>query len=52
VIFGRTGPLNEMLLTMGLISKPYQFMGSELAVVVAMAHVMLPYMVLPMSLCS
>lgn len=47
VIFGRTGPLNEMLLTMGLISKPYQFIGSELAVVVAMAHVMLPYMVLP-----
>lgn len=47
IIFGRTGILNDMLMFLGITSSPYQFIGSEIAVVGAMAHVMLPYMVLP-----
>jgi putative spermidine/putrescine transport system permease protein len=43
---GETGLINQALLQLGLISSPLQFMFTETGVVVALAHVLMPFMVL------
>lgn len=47
VILQRNGLLNSMLKSAGLISEPLPLLYNELSVVIAMTHVLLPYMILP-----
>jgi len=47
VILGRNGILNRTLLEWDLISSPIPFLNSQLAVIIGMVHVMLPFMILP-----
>jgi ABC-type spermidine/putrescine transport system permease subunit I len=48
VMLQGTGLLNRMLLTLGIISNPIQFLENEFGVVVGMVHVLLPFMILPL----
>jgi mannopine transport system permease protein len=48
VLLQRNGVLNEMLSALGLVAAPVQFLYTEGAVVLAMSHVLLPFMVLPL----
>lgn len=43
---GSTGVANQALLNLGIISAPIQFMFTEWGVIVALTHVLLPYMIL------
>lgn len=47
IILQRNGLLNSMLKSAGLISEPLPLLYNELSVVIAMTHVLLPYMILP-----
>ena len=46
VFGGNSGLLNKALISIGLISAPLPFMFTETGMVVALAHVLMPYMVL------
>lgn len=46
VILGRQGILNNMLLNFGLIDTPLAFIGTNTAVIFALAYYLLPYMIL------
>lgn len=48
VVLQYRGVLNDLLLTLGLIDQPLRFMYSKGAVITVMAHVLLPYVVLPL----
>jgi mannopine transport system permease protein len=48
VLLQRNGVLNEILFGLGVINAPMQFLRTEGAVVLAMSHVLLPFMVLPL----
>lgn len=43
---GETGIVNKALMTVGLIARPLPFMFTETGVVVALSHVLMPFMVL------
>ena len=43
---GSNGVVNKLLMSIGLIRSPLQFMFTETGMVVALAHVMMPFMVL------
>ena len=43
---GKSGLINAVLLSLGLISAPLPFMFTETGIVVALTHVLMPYMVL------
>jgi len=43
---GRTGIVNAALMSLGVISSPIPFMFTETGIVVALAHVLMPFMVL------
>jgi putative spermidine/putrescine transport system permease protein len=43
---GETGIVNKALMTMGVIARPLPFMFTETGVVVALSHVLMPFMVL------
>ncbi len=43
---GETGIVNKALMTLGLIARPLPFMFTETGVVVALSHVLMPFMVL------
>jgi putative spermidine/putrescine transport system permease protein len=47
VLLGRRGIINDFLVATGLIERPLQLLNTRLAVCVAMVHVLLPFMVLP-----
>ena len=47
MLLQRTGVINTALGDLGLISQPLQLIYTEGAVIVAMTHVLLPYMILP-----
>ncbi|MGJ4941979.1 ABC transporter permease [Bradyrhizobium sp. HKCCYLS1011] len=47
VLLQRTGIVNSALLSWGLIDQPLRLIYTEGAVIVAMTHVLLPYMILP-----
>ena len=49
VLLGRKGLVNEMLLASGLIEAPLKLLNTSLAVHVAMIHILLPYMILPIA---
>ncbi|RBN23944.1 ABC transporter permease, partial [Klebsiella pneumoniae] len=46
IVLGNSGFLNSLLLALGVISKPIQFMFTQTGVVVALVHVTMPIMVL------
>jgi putative spermidine/putrescine transport system permease protein len=47
-LLARHGPINQTLLTLGLFATPREFLFTRFAVVVAMLHILLPYMILPL----
>ncbi len=47
VLLGRRGLINNFLIAAGLIDRPVQLLNTRFAVCVAMVHVLLPFMVLP-----
>lgn len=48
VILGDSGLINNLLLSIGLISSPLSLIYSRLAVYIGMVHIMLPVMILPL----
>lgn len=48
VLLQTNGVLNQLLLRLGIIAKPIHLLYTEGAVVLAMSHVLLPFMVLPL----
>ncbi|MGX9965496.1 ABC transporter permease [Roseomonas sp. F4] len=48
VLLQREGPVNAALLGMGLLDAPAQIIGTRIAVVLALVHVLLPFAILPM----
>jgi len=49
VLLGRRGVFNEALLAAGIIDHPLRLLNGPLAVQVAMIHILLPYMILPIA---
>jgi ABC-type spermidine/putrescine transport system permease subunit I len=49
VLLGRRGLLNEMLLAGGIIDHPLRILNTSIAVHIAMIHILLPYMILPIA---
>jgi mannopine transport system permease protein len=47
VLLQRTGVANSLLLKLGIIAEPLRLIYTEGAVIMAMTHVLLPYMILP-----
>jgi putative spermidine/putrescine transport system permease protein len=47
VLLGNEGLVNALLLRVGLVGSPLALMGNWTGVVIALTHVLLPYMVLP-----
>jgi putative spermidine/putrescine transport system permease protein len=48
VLLQREGILNNLLISLGLLSEPVRMIFNRFAVYVAMVHVLLPFMVLPL----
>ena len=48
VLVQRRGILNEAMLALGLIDRPLRLIGSDAVVQIAMVHLMLPFMILPL----
>jgi ABC-type spermidine/putrescine transport system permease subunit I len=48
VILGRQGPLNDLLLWLGLIERPLPLLFNAVAVYIGTTHIMLPFMILPL----
>lgn len=46
IIFSRFGPINALLLKLGILEVPYNFLGTGFAVVIALVHGFMPFMVL------
>ncbi|MEA2774470.1 MAG: putative spermidine/putrescine transport system permease protein [Acetobacteraceae bacterium] len=49
VLLGRRGLLNEALLASGVIDHPLRILNTSIAVHIAMIHILLPYMILPIA---
>jgi ABC-type spermidine/putrescine transport system permease subunit I len=47
VLLGRNGIINRMLIDTGVVDQPLPMLNSKMAVILGMAHVMLPFMILP-----
>ncbi len=48
VVLQREGPINEALLALGIVDEPVQLVFNRIGVYIAMTHVLLPFMVLPL----
>lgn len=48
VLLGRQGIVNQLLLWIGLIDEPMRLLNTTFAVYVAMVHILLPFMILPL----
>ena len=48
VLFGSEGMVNSALVALGVVHRPLQILNSEVAVVIALVHILLPYMVFPL----
>ncbi|MGY0834463.1 ABC transporter permease [Azospirillum argentinense] len=46
LLFGSTGIINTALMAVGLIATPIEFMYTETGVIIALTHVLVPFMVL------
>ncbi|WP_052126227.1 ABC transporter permease [Ureibacillus massiliensis] len=45
-LFSETGLINELLLAIGIIDTPESFLGTHIAVIIAISNVVLPYMII------
>jgi len=48
ILLQREGPVNAVLLALGVVDQPVQLIFTRFAVLVAMVHVLLPFAILPM----
>lgn len=48
VLLGRNGIINQLLLWAGVLDQPVKLLNTTFAVYVAMVHVLLPFMILPL----
>lgn len=48
VLLGRQGIINQLLLWLGVIDEPMRLLNTTFAVYLAMVHVLLPFMILPL----
>lgn len=48
VFLGVKGILNELLLSIGLISEPIRILNTEVAVIIGLVYLLLPFMILPL----
>ena len=48
VLLGSEGTVNSVLRSLGLIERPLKILHTELAVLIALVHILLPYMVFPL----
>jgi putative spermidine/putrescine transport system permease protein len=48
VLLQREGAINDLLIALGLVSQPLQLVYNRFGVYVAMTHILLPFMVLPL----
>jgi putative spermidine/putrescine transport system permease protein len=48
VLLGRNGIINQLLLWVGVIDTPLRMLNTTFAVYVALVHVLLPFMILPL----
>lgn len=48
VLLGRRGVINDTLVNIGLLERPMQLLNTRTAVYIAMVHVLLPFVVLPL----
>jgi putative spermidine/putrescine transport system permease protein len=46
LLLGSTGLVNQALVALGIVDRPLQFMYSETGVVIALTHVLVPFMVI------
>ncbi len=49
VLLGRHGLVNEGLIALGLIDRPIRILNTPIATQIAMIHILLPYMILPIA---
>ena len=49
VLLGRNGLVNELLIASGLMKAPLKLLNTSFAVHIAMIHILLPYMILPIA---
>jgi ABC-type spermidine/putrescine transport system permease subunit I len=49
VLMGRHGLINEALVAAGLLERPLRILNTPLATQIAMIHILLPYMILPIA---
>jgi putative spermidine/putrescine transport system permease protein len=47
VLLGAEGAINRAMIALGLIARPLQMLNTEFAVIVALVHILMPYMVFP-----
>ncbi len=47
VLFGAEGMVNGILVGLGIVGRPLQILNTQTAVVIALVHILLPYMVFP-----
>ncbi|BDH60694.1 ABC transporter permease [Lysinibacillus sp. PLM2] len=45
-LFSETGLINELLVAIGIIDTPESFLGTHIAVIIAISNVVLPYMII------
>lgn len=48
IFLGVKGVLNETLLSLGLISEPIRILNTEVAVIIGLVYILLPFMILPL----
>ncbi|MDP3414689.1 ABC transporter permease [Falsiroseomonas sp.] len=48
VLLQREGPVNDALIGIGILEAPAQILGTRIAVLLALVHVLLPFAILPM----
>lgn len=49
VLLAKSGPLNEILLSMRVIGQPLQLLYTDVAVIVGLVHILAPFMILPIA---
>jgi ABC-type spermidine/putrescine transport system permease subunit I len=48
ILLGSEGTVNSVLLALHIVAKPLRLLGTEFAVVLALVHILMPYMVFPL----
>ena len=48
IFLGVKGVLNEVLLAIGIINEPLRLLNSELAIIIGLVYILLPFMILPL----